>query len=93
MPSIRVSDLSVKEVINISDGSRFGNVTDIVFDSISGQITALVVPAKREGIGFFERSLEYEISWSDVERVGDDYIFVKFQVPPRSYASKRRSLF
>ena len=93
MPNIRVSDFSSKEVINICDGARFGNVTDIVFDSQSGQISAIIVPAKRDGIGFFERSYEYEIPWNEVERVGDDYIFVKFQVPPKSIAPKRRSFY
>ena len=93
MPNCRVSDFSSKEVINICDGARFGNVTDIVFDTQTGQILAIIVPAKREGMGFFERSCEYEIPWEEVERVGDDYIFVKFQVPPRSIAPRRRGFF
>ena len=93
MCNIRVSDFSSKEVINICDGARYGNVTDIIFDTQTGQIVSVIVPARREGMGFFERSFEYEIPWNEIERVGDDYIFVKFQIPPKSIAPKRRSFF
>ncbi len=88
-----MSDFSCKEIININNGCRFGNVSDVVFDMEIGSITALIVPAKRDGVGFFERSYEYEIPWDKVKRIGDDYIFVDFEAPPRNMTQKRRSFF
>lgn len=89
----RVTDFSNKEIININDGHRFGNIVDVVFDSETGQIRSLIVPAKRDGFSFLEKPYEYEIPWNDVEKVGDDYIFVKFDAPQRNMPAKRKSFF
>lgn len=46
--TMRFSELHCREVINLCDGARMGEVSDLLFDPVCGQITALVVPrAKR----------------------------------------------
>lgn len=42
----RVSELRYKEIINVSDGSRYGWVGDVEVDLESGQVRALVVPGR-----------------------------------------------
>ena len=44
MGAMRFSELHCREVINLCDGARLGEVCDLVFDPVCGQITALVVP-------------------------------------------------
>ena len=75
-----------KEVINLQDGARLGRVADVKFCVDSGQILAILVPARRES--FFERCAEYEIPWCDIERIGDDFIFVRFSPPLRPAPKK-----
>jgi len=89
----KITDFSNKEIININAGHRFGNIVDVSFDSQTGQIHSLIVPSKREGFSLFEKQYEYEIPWADVEKVGDDYIFVKFDAPQHNAPAKRKSFF
>lgn len=42
--TMRFSELHCREVINLCDGARMGEVSDLLFDPVCGQITALVVP-------------------------------------------------
>ena len=93
MAKCRISELACKEVINISNGCRFGCVSDAIFDSDSGKMAAIIVPARRERGGFFERGYEYEIPWENVQRIGDDYIFVSFEPPQTNISQKRRVFF
>ena len=42
----RIAELRYKEVISVTDGSRFGYVGDMEVDLESGQVRALVVPGR-----------------------------------------------
>ena len=93
MDRCRISELACKEVININNGCRFGSVCDAVFDKESGQLTAIIVPAKRERGGLFERGCEYEIPWEKVQQIGDDFIFVNYEINPTNIIQKKRVFF
>ena len=41
---VRLCELRDKEVINVCDGERLGNVCDIDFDEKTGQICTLIIP-------------------------------------------------
>lgn len=77
MGLIRFSDLHCREVINLCDGARLGEVCDLVFDPVCGQITAIVVPGQGGLLGMFSRQ-DQEIPWQCIETLGEDYILVKF---------------
>ncbi len=87
MKNCRISDFGEKEVINLIDGARLGCVTDVMFETDSGKIVAIIVPGQKES--FFERCGEYEIPWCDIERIGDDFIFVRFSPPLRPLPRKK----
>lgn len=38
--TMRFSELHCREVINLCDGARMGEVSDLLFDPVCGQITA-----------------------------------------------------
>ncbi len=90
MSSCRISDFCEKEVINLTDGARLGCVSDILFDPECGKILAIIVPGRKDS--FFDRGCEYEIPWCDIERIGDDFIFVRF-CPPLKPPCKKRGFF
>ena len=45
------SDFRTKEVINVRDGRRLGNIIDMEFDLKEGRITAIVVPGASRFFG------------------------------------------
>ena len=67
---MRLSELQLKEIINISNGKRIGIIIDVIV-SPTGQIEKLVLEEKR-GRKFSKE--EYEISWNQIVKIGDDII-------------------
>ncbi|MEN1966962.1 YlmC/YmxH family sporulation protein [Lentibacillus sp. N15] len=91
---VTLSELQIKEIINIKDGSRLGHFTDLEIDSESGKITALIVPIKEKQSGFFGKADELTIYWSQIETIGSDVILVKnvetlSLYPDQQYMEKR----
>ena len=69
---MRLSDLQLKEIVNISNGKRIGIIIDVVVDE-KGNIKNLVLEEKR---GRRFNHDEYNISWNQIVKIGDDIILV-----------------
>ena len=82
----RVSELRYKEIINVSDGSRYGWVGDVEEDLDSGQVRALVVPGRLRLFGLLGREEDRVFPWEAVRRFGADTILV--ETPPLSRLGK-----
>lgn len=87
----RIAELRYKEVISVTDGSRFGYVGDMEVDLESGQVRALVVPGRLRLFGLLGREEDTAIPWGDIEKIGTDVLLVRTAVSaqPRS----RKKLF
>ena len=72
----RIADLRCKEVINVNSGFRFGYVYDVAFDTVTGQILAIVVPGPSKFAGILGKTDDYVIPWGCIKRVGEDIILV-----------------
>ena len=77
---MRVTDLSCKEVVCVSDGARLGYVSDVEVEVPEGQVRALVVPGRGKWFGLLGRTEDYVIPWNAIRRVGDDIILVECRV-------------
>ena len=82
----RVSELRYKEIINVSDGSRYGWVGDVEVDLESGQVRALVVPGRLRLFGLLGREEDRVFPGEAVRRFGADTILV--ETPPLSRLGK-----
>jgi len=69
-------DLRQREVINLSDGARYGFVSDLEISTNDGKILALIVPGPGRVLGVFGRDQEYRIPWDMISKIGDDIILV-----------------
>lgn len=74
---LKTSDLKMKEVINIADGKRMGNITDIEIDVETGRLTAIVVPGIGKFLGLFGRNDDVVIPWDKINKIGMDVILVE----------------
>ena len=69
-------ELRDKAVINVCDGNRIGQVTDLDIDIRCGRITALIVcPDSIAGILFSKNRVK--IPWEDIVKIGKDTILVE----------------
>ena len=73
----RITDLRDKEIIDVSDGGRYGYVGDVEVDLESGQVLALVVPGRRRLCGLLGREPDRIFPWERVRRFGEDTILVE----------------
>lgn len=69
---MRLSDLQLKEIVSITNGKRIGVIVDAVVDE-QGHIKTLILEEKR-GRKFSRE--EYNISWHQIIKIGDDIILV-----------------
>ena len=76
---MRLSDLQNKDIVNTMDGRNVGNIIDVKIDQISGAIVSLVVEPKKKMLSFMNRGVEEEISWKNIERIGEDVILVRLE--------------
>lgn len=84
---VRLGDLRYKEVINVSDGARYGYVGDVELDVETGQVRAIVVPGRLRLLGLLGREEEQVFPWQAVRRFGEDIILVERE---GSHLSSRR---
>ena len=59
----RIADLRCKEIINVTDGSRYGYVGDVEVDLDSGRVCALVVPGRLRLFGLLGREADRIFPW------------------------------
>lgn len=74
---LRISDLRMRDVVNISDGRRLGFLKDIDIDLELGRIKALVLPGEGRFWSWFStRSDDIVIPWERIKKIGVDVILV-----------------
>lgn len=69
---MRLSELQLKEIINVVNGKRVGSIIDVVIDE-KGTIKTLILEERR-GRKFTHE--EYNIYWNQIVKIGDDIILV-----------------
>ena len=86
----RLAQLRYKEVVSVSDGSRFGFVGDMEVDLDTGRVTALVVPGRLRLLGLLGREEDRYVPGDAVRRFGQDIILVEAEPRPRLGERRRR---
>jgi YlmC/YmxH family sporulation protein len=78
---MKISDFQTKDVINIVDGKKLGQITDIELDLRIGRIESIVVPSNGRFFGFFGGGTDVVIPWRSIVKIGADVVLVKLDDP------------
>ena len=70
-----MSELQNKDVINVGDGKKIGNIIDIVIN-YDGKMQSMIGEPSR-GVSIFTSREDIEIKWQQIEKIGEDVILVK----------------
>ncbi|MEW6276555.1 MAG: YlmC/YmxH family sporulation protein [Bacillota bacterium] len=73
---VKISDLRMREVINVADGRRLGPIKDIDIDLEQGRISAIILPGTGRFLSFFGREEEIVVPWEKIKRIGVDVILI-----------------
>lgn len=71
------SELRCREVINIQDGARLGQVSDLEIDLCTGTVMGLMVPGERRGLGLLRNREGLCIPFARIKKFGEDVILVE----------------
>lgn len=85
---LRVSDLRMRDVVNIVDGRRLGMIKDIDLDLEEGRIKSIILPGAGRLMGFLGKNDDIVIPWEKIRKLGVDVILV--EVP--NYTDPKHSL-
>ncbi|HHY74538.1 MAG TPA: YlmC/YmxH family sporulation protein [Bacillus bacterium] len=73
-----ITDFQIKDVVNIADGKKLGNITDIDINLVTGKIDAIIIQTGSKMMGLFGRNDEVVIPWSNIVKIGTDVILVRY---------------
>ncbi|WP_205600701.1 YlmC/YmxH family sporulation protein [Gracilibacillus sp. YIM 98692] len=75
---MRFHDLSSKELIDLTTGSRLGVLgqTDIEIDEKTGNILSFTIP-QYGFLGLRKTDAYSRIDWKEIKKIGDDMIIVE----------------
>lgn len=74
---LKISDLRLREVINIVDGRRLGEIKDIELDLEKGKIKSIILPGPGRFLRFFGRNEDIIVPWEKIKKLGVDVILVE----------------
>jgi YlmC/YmxH family sporulation protein len=76
---VKISEFQIKDVVNISDGKKLGNIGDIEINLTTGKIEAVIVTGNGKVLGFFGREEDIIIPWKNIIKIGQDVILVRYK--------------
>lgn len=74
---VKISDLRMREVINVINGKKLGLIKDIEIDLEAGRIRSVVLPGNGRVLGIFGRNDDVVVPWQKIKKLGLDVILVE----------------
>lgn len=78
---MRLSDLGDKEIVNLANGSRHGQLAnaELLFEERQGKIRAILVPDYQARVGLFGGKDYIQLPWNAIRKIGEDMIIFEAQ--------------
>ena len=76
---VKISEFQIKDVVNVSDGKRLGNIGDIDINLTTGKIEAVIITGNGRVLGLFGKDQEIIIPWKNIIKIGRDVILVRYK--------------
>jgi len=75
---LRYKDISGKEVVDITHGTRLGILgqIDLEIDSKTGKIESFIIP-NYKWFGLMKNEAETKIHWNTIKKIGEDMILIE----------------
>lgn len=73
---ISFCDLRAKEVVNVFNGKRLGNIIDMIIDTKCARVLGFVVPNCNAKFAIFKPSSDVFIPYNCIVKIGKDVILV-----------------
>ncbi|MDQ0217163.1 YlmC/YmxH family sporulation protein [Peribacillus cavernae] len=75
---VKISEFQVKDIVNISDGKKLGNLSDLEINISTGAIEAIIITNSGKLMGLFGKDEDIIIPWNKIKKIGADVIIVEY---------------
>ncbi len=75
----RIDDLRNKQVVCVNDGCVLGFISDIEIDTLSGNLTSIIIFGRLRFFGLFGREEDIIIPWDDIKVIGTETVLVNVE--------------
>lgn len=72
----RAAEMQCKELVDISDGTRYGFISDLEFNTELGTIENIIIYGRPRCLGLLGREPDIILPWASIKRIGADIILV-----------------
>lgn len=76
---MKITELQSKDVINIADGRKLGQIHDLEIDMKQGLIRSIILPTETRLFGWISGGDEITIPWRHIVKIGSDVILVRLE--------------
>lgn len=73
---MQLKDLQTRDVVNVSDGSKLGRITDLEIDYESGKIKEITISKYKGLLGLGNNKIK--ITWDKIVKFGGEVIIVNY---------------
>lgn len=80
----KISDLGLRDIVNIVDGSKLGTVKDVYIDLETGKLVSLVLSGDRKYFGLMSAGKDTVVPWEKIKKIGVDTVLVEVEAINRA---------
>jgi YlmC/YmxH family sporulation protein len=85
---VKISDFQIKDVINVANGKKLGNISDLEISMHTGKIESIVLHRNTRMLSFLGREEDIVIPWQNIVKIGEDVVLVRYnQIGPDTESS------
>ena len=77
----RIDDLKNKQVVCVKDGCVLGFISDVEIDTLSGNLTSIIIFGRLRFFGLLGREEDITIPWDDIKVIGSETVLVNTELP------------
>ncbi|MFA4886521.1 MAG: YlmC/YmxH family sporulation protein [Desulfotomaculaceae bacterium] len=75
----KISDLGLRDIVNLVDGAKLGLVKDVHFDPETGKVISLVLSSGRKYFGLLSAGSDVVVPWEKIKKIGVDTVLVEVE--------------
>ncbi|MDD4334868.1 MAG: YlmC/YmxH family sporulation protein [Desulfotomaculaceae bacterium] len=75
----KISDLGLRDIVNLVDGVKLGPVSDVYIDLETGKVASLVLSGGRKYFGLLAVGRDVVVPWEKIKKIGVDTVLVEVE--------------
>lgn len=73
---MKLHELQSKDIVNVSDGSKLGRISDLEIDTTNGTILSFTLQQNLRFSNLFSNNNSIRLTWDQIIKIGEEVIIV-----------------